>query len=56
MGNEQDRFPFPLKVFKLTVALRLEEYVSNRQRLVDDQDLRIDVDCDSKGKSYEHAA
>ena len=38
------------------IAFCLEKYITNRQCLIYNQDLRIDIDGNCKGKTYKHTA
>ena len=44
------------KFFKFTITFCLEEHVANRKSLINDQNLRVNVDCNSKSQTNEHTA
>ena len=54
MGYEEDGLALLLEVFKLLEALGLEEYITYRQRFIDDQDLRVDIDGYRESKANQH--
>ena len=56
MAYEDDGLSISLKLFEFRIALCLEKYISNGQRLVDDQNLRVNVYCNCKSKTHKHTA
>ena len=54
VGHEQDRPARPLEPLELVEALLLEVGVADRQHLVDQQDLRVDLDRDREREPHEH--
>src|SRR5262245_42852206 len=55
MGNDDNGRASPPKLAKVLKAAPLELFVAHGDNLVDDQDLRIDVDRDRKPKTHIHA-
>ncbi len=56
MADKQDGFPLLLEFIKLMIALGLEKHVADRQCLIDDQNLRLNVNRDRESQADEHAA
>ena len=56
MRNENDRHTLMLELLNPANAALLKEKITDRQRLVDDQDVGIHVDGYGEGKPDEHAA
>ena len=56
MGNHEDRCSPLLDLLHLPVTFCLEEYVSDGQGLVDDQDLRLHINVERKRQTDEHTA
>ncbi len=56
MAYEDNRLAHGLKFFKLVIALCLEKDIAHGERLIDNQDFRIDVDGDRKSQPHEHTA
>ena len=56
MAHEDDRSTVVRHVFHLGEALPLELDVADRQHLVDEQDLRVEVGGDREGESHVHPA
>ena len=54
MGDKEHGLPLLLELIELVVALRLKEDVSHRERLIHDQNLRLDVDRHGEGEPHEH--
>ncbi len=54
VGDEDDRAPFALEAEELLEALLLEGGVADGEHLVDQQDLRIDLDRDREREPHEH--
>ena len=54
MADEQDRLAHLLEFLKLVEAFHLEKDVSDRKCLIDDQNLRIDVDRNRKCQADKH--
>ena len=54
MAYEQDRLALLLEFLKLVITFRLEEHVADGQRLIHDQDLRLDIDGQRKSQTDEH--
>jgi len=48
MTYKQDRLSLFLKFLKLVITFCLKEHVAHRQRLIYHQDLRINIDRNSK--------
>ncbi len=55
MGHEQNRASGPLQPTELVKALLLERGVADRQHLVDQQDLGIDLDRGREREPHEHS-
>ena len=56
MTYKQDRLALFLKFLKLVITFCLKEHVAYRQRLIYHQDLRINIDRNSKSQTHEHTA
>ena len=56
MGHHQNRRSLLLQLIHPVIALCLEENIANRERLVHNQNLRIDGDIQSEGKADKHTA
>ena len=56
VADEQDRPALLADVVHLAQALVLERRVADRQHLVDEQDLRLEVGGDGEGQPHVHAA
>ena len=56
VGDEDDGAAVPLEGPDLVEALLLEGLVTDREHLVDEQDLGVDVDGDGEGQPDVHAA
>ena len=56
MRNKENCLSLFLELFKFVIALSLEEYVSNRKRLINYKNLGIDVYGNRKRKSHKHTA
>ena len=54
VGHEQDRAALALESLELVEALLLEAGVPDRQHLVDQQDLRVDLDRHREGEAHVH--
>ena len=54
--DKQNRLPLLLEFFELPITLCLEENISDRQCLIDNQNLRIDIDRHSKSQPHKHTA
>ena len=55
MGDEQDRPALPLELGDLVQALARERLVADREHLVDEQDVRVDVHGDREAEPDVHA-
>ena len=55
MRHEQDRLVAALELGELVEALVREALVADRQHLVDEQHVGIDVDRDGKAEAHVHA-
>ena len=55
MRHQQDRLAAPPELRELVEALVGEAFVADRQHLVDQQHIRIDVDRDREAKPHVHA-
>jgi hypothetical protein len=53
--DEKNGLPGPPELFHPGVALHLKAFVADRQRLVHEQDVRLDVGRDRKGEPRRHA-
>ena len=56
MAYKENGFSFFLELFKFVIALCLEEYVSYRQSLVYDENLRVNVDGNCESQTHKHTA
>ena len=56
MADEKYRLALLLELLELVIALCLEEHVADTESLIDDQNLRVDVDGHRERESYEHSA
>ena len=56
MGNHQDCCSILTDFLHAAVTFRLEEYVTDGKRLIDDQDLRLHIDGQRKRQSHKHTA
>ena len=54
MADKKDGFSHFFKIFKFLIAFRLKEYVSYRQRLIDNQYFRVNVNRYRKCQPYKH--
>ena len=55
VGHEQDRATLALELLDALEALALERLVTDREHLVDEQDLRLDVHRDREAEPGGHA-
>ena len=55
VAHEENGAPLRLKLLHAVEALLLKHLVADGQHLVDQQDVRVDVDGDGETKAYEHA-
>ena len=55
VGHEQDRAALALEPLELVEALLLEARVADREHLVDQQDLGVDLDRDREREPHRHA-
>ena len=56
VAYKQDRLAFFFEILKFAVTFCLEKNVSDRQCLIHDQDLRIDIDGNGKCQPHKHTA
>ena len=55
MGHQQDRLAAAAKLRELVQALVGKAFVADREHLVDEQDVGIDVDRDGESEAHVHA-
>ena len=55
MGHEHDRAAFVLELVDPVEALALEGLVADREHLVDEQHVGVDVDGDREAEAHVHA-
>ena len=55
MRHEQDRLPAPAELSELVEALVREAFVADREHLVDQQDVWVDVNCHGESEPHVHA-
>ena len=56
MGHKKNSLSLLFELLKLVITLGLEEYVTNRQGLIDNENLRVNIYGYCKGKTHEHTA
>ena len=56
MADKDDRLALRLEILELFITFCLEKHVSDRQRLIDNEDLRINVDRHRKRQTHKHTA
>ena len=56
MGHKKNSLSLLFELLKLVITLGLEEYVTYRQSLIDNKDLRVNIYGNRKGKTHEHTA
>ena len=56
MADKHDGLTHTLKFFKFVITLCLEKYIPHRESLVHNQDLRININRNSKSQPHKHAA
>ena len=56
MANEKNCFSHFLELFEFTVTFCLEENITHRKSFIHDQNLRININGNSKSQSYKHTA
>ena len=54
MRHQQDRLPAPAELSELVEALVREAFVADREHLVDEQHVGIDVDCHRESEAHVH--
>ena len=56
MTDEHNGLAHLLEFFEFMITFCLEKYVTDTQSLIHDQDLRINIDRNSKSQTHEHTA
>ena len=56
MGYKKNSLSLLFELLKLVITLGLEEYIANRQSLIDNENLWVNVYGNCKGKTHEHTA
>ena len=56
VADKQNRLALFFEILKLALTFRLKKDIADRQCLIDDQDLRINVDGNRKCQAHKHTA